>query len=571
MGHLNAPHGGQLVNLYCSEEETELFKRESVHFFSIDLTPRQLFDLELILNGGFSPLKGFMIREEYESVLSNATLQNGLLWPIPVYLDVPEKVALRLSPGQQVALRDLEGFMLAVLKVAEVWKADKVREAVRIYGMGSTEHPGVARLLESGAEYYVGGEVVGIQPPIHYGYKMLRMTPAETRALFTKLGWRQVLAFDTHKPLHNAHKEMTLRAARQHYANILLHPIVGLTHPGDIDYYARVRCYEAIVRTYPPGSVVLGLLPLAMRMAGPREALWHAIIRKNFGCTHFMVAEDHADPRAFNGLKRIYPLGAAQKFVADHEAQSGMIMVELKKMAYFPSKAQYIPVEECPEQEGAFAQLGATELRRRLDFGLEIPPWFSPPEVVEVLKKAYPSRSRQGITIFFTGLSGSGKSTIAKVLMSRFLEMGDRPVTLLDGDVIRKNLSSELGFSRQHRELNIIRIGYVASEITKNGGIAICAPIAAISSPRLANRHLISKYGGYIEVYMSTPLSVCESRDRKGLYAKARAGLIKGFTGIDDPYEKPENPEIALDTSNITPDEAAEEILLYLKREGYIG
>lgn len=571
MEHLIAPHGDRLINLFAPDEQAEDLKQASLEYFSIDLTPRQLFDLELILNGGFSPLEGFMSREEYDSVVAEGRLPNGLLWPIPVYLDVEEKIAERLEPGQSVALRDLEGFMLAVLTVSDIWQPDKAHEARQVYGTDSPDHPGVDKLLQSRRTFYVGGTIVGIQPPIHYGYKILRLSPAETRALFHKFGWRRTMAFETQKPLHNAHKEMTLLAARENNANIFLHPIVGITHPGDIDHYARVRCYDAIVKTYPAGSVLLGLLPLAMRLAGPKEALWHAIIRKNYGCTHFIVAPDHADPFALSPHRGFYPKGAAQDLVAAHEEEAGITMVPLKKMAYLPAKAQYIPIDDRKREPGAYEELSSTELKRRLEFDLPIPEWFSPREVVQVLKKAYPARHRQGFTVFLTGLSGSGKSTIAKVLTSRFMQMGDRPVTLLDGDIVRKNLSSELGFSKHDRETNIKRIGFVASEITKNGGIAICAPIAALAASRRENRDLITKYGGYIEVYVSTPLAICEMRDRKGLYAKARAGIIKGFTGIDDPYEAPGNPEVAIDTTSISPDEAAEEIFLFLRKEGYIG
>lgn len=570
MGNLIEPHGGKLVDLYCPEDLTDSLKNQSINYFSIDLTARQLFDLELILNGGFSPLQGFMTQAEYESVLENAALPNGLCWPIPVYLDVTAETAQNITLDQPVALRDMEGYLLAIITVSDIWQPDKTREAGQVYDTGSRAHPSVKELLDSDRTHYIGGKIMGLQHPIHFDYKMLRLNPVDSRAFFQRLGWRHIMAFDTYKPLHNAHKEMALLAARQNKVNIFMQPIVGLTHPGDIDHYARVRSFEAIIKTFPSDSVILGLLPLAMRMAGPKEALWHSIIRKNYGCTHFMVAADHADPFASSAHDLFYPPGAAQDYVADNEDGSGVKMVAFKKMVYLPNKVQYIPADQREDDETATLELSATELRRRLAFNLDIPEWFSPAEVVAVLKKAYPPRCKQGLTIFLTGLSGAGKSTIAKVLMSRFMQMGDRPVTLLDGDIVRKNLSSELGFSKKDRELNIIRIGFVASEITKNGGVAICAPIAAISESRLKNRSLISKYGGYIEVYVATPLATCEKRDRKGLYAKAKAGMLKGFTGIDDPYEIPENPELVIDTSDITPDEAAEDILLYLKKEGYI-
>lgn len=570
MGHLIEPHGGKLVDLFCSPEEKQYHTEQAIHYVSVDLTPRQLFDLELLLNGGFSPLEGFMTQKEYDSVVASGLLPTDLVWPIPVCLDVSAEFARQLAVGQCVALRDLEGFMLAVMTISDIWKPDKHEEARQIYGTDINAHPGVALLLEDVKSHYIGGKVRGIQAPLHYDYKRLRLSPAEVRENFRKLGWRRVLAFETHKPLHNAHRESTIRAARENNANIFLHPIVGTTHPGDIDHYARVRCYEAIARTYPADSVILGLLPLAMRMAGPKEALWHAIIRKNFGCTHFMVAPDHADPFAFTNGKRFYPIGSAQQYVADQNPATGVQMAPLPKMAYLPARAQYILVEESSPDERYLEPLSATELRRRLTYDLEIPAWFSHPSVVEVLRKAYPARAKQGFTVFMTGLSGSGKSTIARVLMTRFMEKGDRPATLLDGDIVRKNLSSELKFSRRDRNLNITRIGFVASEITKNGGIALCAPIAPYRESREQNRNIISRYGGYIEVFVSTPLSVCEHRDRKGLYAKARAGIVKGLTGIDDPYEIPDHPEVTIDTTAITPEEAAEEVLLYLRKEGYL-
>jgi len=372
MGHLVAPHGGKLVDLVCSPELQASLKKESIAYPSIDLTSRQLFDLELIINGSFSPLTGFMTKAEYDAVVERGCLPNGLLWPIPVHLDIPEKVASQLKVGQTVALRDREGFMLAVMKVSDLWRPDKHREAELVYSTSSTAHPGVAYLLNSGHDFYVGGQVTALQAPIHPDFKMLRLGPAETRRFFERMGWRRVLAFETHKPLHKAHKEASLQAAREQSANIFLHPVVGLTHPGDIDHYTRVRCYEAIARTYPANSVFLAILPLAMRMAGPREALWHAIIRKNFGCSDFMVVPDHADPFSFAGQKHFYPLGAAQQYVADHSEAAGVRMVPMKKMVYLPARAQYIPVEECGEDCHPIEPLSGTELRRRLTFDLEI-------------------------------------------------------------------------------------------------------------------------------------------------------------------------------------------------------
>ena len=570
MSHLISPHGGKLVNPMVSEDIKKAYVDSSVEFQSVHLTPRQECDLELLLTGAFSPLTGFMKRKDYERVLDEMRLEDGTLWPMPVTLDIPEKVAGSIEPGQKIALRDQEGFMLAVMTVEEKWEPDKLREARKIYSAFETSHPGVAYLFEQTGRYYIGGAVEGLHIPVRYDYRHLRRSPSEVRAWFENNGWRSVVAFQTRQRLHNAHKAMTLKAADKAMANILLHPVVGTTGPCDIDHYARVRCYEAITGTYLQGLALLNLLPVAMRSAGPREALWQAIINKNYGCSHFIVTPNHADP--FTPAKRppYYPSLAALELLEKNESELGVGIVPFEPMVYVENRAEYLPTNECPNDISA-KELSSTELSRRLEYGLEIPDWFSPKEVVTELRRAYPPRAKQGFTVFFTGLSGSGKSTIARILLTRFLEMADRPVTLLDGDIVRKHLSNELGFSKEHRHINVIRIGYVASEITKNRGIALCAPIAPYSQSRRYNRELISKYGGYIEVYVATPLATCMKRDRKGLYARALAGKVGGVTGIDDPYEVPENPDVVIDTTELTPEEAAQEVLFFLKTQRYIG
>lgn len=569
MSYLISPHGGSLCNLGFSEEKAHELKKESIGYLSTNLTHRQQCDLELLLNGGYSPLKGFMTQEDYDSVLDELRLKNGIVWPMPITLDCSEEMAKSIEIDDKVALRDEEGFMLAVLNVSDVWKVDKRREAIKVFGTDNGEHPGVYFLYHDIQSYYVGGELEGIQSPIHYDFKMFRDTPSELRDIFKKLGWRRVVAFQTRNPLHRAHVEMTMRAVKDADANLLIHPVVGMTKPGDISYYTRVRCYIEISKRYPPNMMMLSLLPLAMRMAGPREALWHAIIRKNYGCSHFIIGRDHAGVGSDASGKPFNGPYDAQELVKQYESEIGIKMVPFNEMVYVEKLDQFTTIDEVPKGE-KYMSISGTELRRHLTEGLDIPEWFSYPEVVQELRKIHPPRDKQGFTIFFTGLSCSGKSTISKVLLGKFLEMGGRSVTLLDGDVVRKNLSSELGFSKEHRDLNIMRIGFVASEITKNGGIAICAPIAPYEEVRRNNRELISQVGGYLEVYISTPIEVCEKRDRKGLYAKARAGIIKDFTGISDPYEKPKNSEIALDTSHLSPEEAAHEILLYLEKKGYI-
>lgn len=565
-----APYGGTLKNLYEAPESLEALKTRAGALPSWNLTGRQLCDVELLLCGGFSPLEGFHTRADYESVCKDMRLADGTLWPIPITLDVNEKFAESVTSGEAIALRDPEGVIIAVLEVEDAWTPDRTQEARDVYGTEDNLHPAVDQLLNHAGPVYLGGKLKGLQPPTHYDCKHLRHTPAELRAQFEKLGWRRVVAFQTRNPMHRAHQELTFRAARDTQANLLIHPVVGMTKPGDIDYLTRVRCYEAILGRYPEQTTALSLLPLAMRMGGPREALWHAIIRRNYGCTHMIVGRDHAGPGKDSEGNPFYGPFDAQTLLAEHQDEIGIEMVPFKAMVYVEDRAQYVPASDVNEGEKVL-DLSGTELRRRLYEGLDIPHWFTFPEVTEELRRSYPPRAEQGFTVFFTGLSGAGKSTIANVLMIKLQEMGDRPVTLLDGDIVRKNLSSELGFSEEHRNLNVLRIGFVASEITKNGGVAICAPIAPYKNIRRQVRSEIEPLGGFLEVFVATSLQVCEERDRKGLYAAARRGEIKNFTGIDDPYEAPENAEVVIDTETLSPDEAALKIILKLESMGLIA
>ncbi len=569
MGAFKEAHGGVLKEGYLGDSASEEEKAKAKDYKSWDLGPRQLCDIELILDGAFSPLEGFLGREDYEAVLAEMRLTSGLLWPIPITLDVTAEFADSINEGEWIALRDPEGVMVATMEVADKWSPEKAGEATSVFGTENPAHPGVDYLLNQANEVYLGGKLKGVEPPLHYDFRLLRDTPAELRGRFRKLGWRKVVAFQTRNPMHRAHQELTFRAAKEHEANLLIQPVVGMTRPGDIDHYTRVRCYERILEKYPEQTTTLSLLNLAMRMAGPREALWHAIIRKNFGCTHFIVGRDHAGPGKTPEGEPYYGPYEAQELFKKHEAELDITMVPFQQMVYVEDRAQYLPVDETtPDMK--IKTITGTEFRRRLAEGLEMPDWFSYPEIVEELRKMHPARHRQGFVVFFTGLSGSGKSTIANALLVKMLESGDRRVTLLDGDVVRKNLSSELGFSKEHRDLNILRIGYVASEISKHSGVAICAPIAPYTATRRQVRALVEENAGFIEVHVATPLEVCEKRDRKGLYAKARAGLIKGFTGIDDPYEAPENAEVVLDTEALSPELAAHRILVKLESLGYI-
>ena len=568
--HLIVPHGGSLVDLIVDDARAAEFRETSRDWPSWDLTPRQLCDLELLLNGGFSPLTGFLVRADYERVVQEMRLADGTLWPIPVMLDVSADLASRLEVGAKLAIRDPEGVMLAVLHVEDVWEPDRRCEAEAVFCTASTEHPGVAHLLEQTGSHYVGGRLEGLQVPVHYDYRRLRHTPGELRQQFSRLGWRKIVAFQTRNPMHRAHQELTLRAAKGAEANLLIHPVVGMTSPGDVDHYTRVRCYQALLPRYPKNTVMLSLLPLAMRMAGPREAVWHAIIRKNHGCTHLIVGRDHAGPGSDSSGKPFYGPYDAQEMLERHQEELGVTMVPFKMMVYLTHADRYVPQDQVTKGTRALS-ISGTELRERLADGRDIPEWFTFPDVVTELRKTHPPRHRQGFTVFFTGLSGAGKSTIANVLRVKFLEMGGRPVTLLDGDIVRKNLSSELGFSKEHRDINIRRIGFVASEITKNGGIAVCAPIGPYDSARKEVRAMVENGGGFVLIHVATPLEVCEQRDRKGLYAKARAGLVKEFTGISDPYEEPDDADVVIDTTDVTPEEAAQQIILHLEKEGYVG
>ncbi|MEE4356090.1 MAG: bifunctional sulfate adenylyltransferase/adenylylsulfate kinase [Desulfococcaceae bacterium] len=567
--HGPPPRGGSLSDLLTDPERGELLKDISKNLPDITLNERQLCDLELLATGAFSPLKGFMNRSDYESVLDRMRLQNGMLWPLPICLDISEIRAAGLEAGQSVALRDGEGFLLGVMHVEDIWKAERDKEALCIYGTDDPDHPGVAYLRRKSGKYYTGGSLEIISLPLRYDFQQLRLTPAEVRSTFKKLGWEKIAGFHTRTPIHRPQFELTLRAMRRAGANLLLLPSVGIMQAGDFDHYTRIRCYREICRRYPPDSHLLNLLPLANRMAGPKEAILHAIIAVNYGCTHFIVGHGHASPDREEGKAPFYPPGDARKLALEYGEEIGCEILSCAEMIYLPFEDEYRFADQIPEGSQSISFSGS-HIWNRIRTGRRVPEWATFPEVLAELEKSYPPPRRQGLTVFFTGLSGAGKSTLAKILYSRFLEMGERPATLLDGDIVRQNLSRELNFSKEHRDINVRRIGFVAGEITKNRGIAICAPIAPYESTRLEIRRNIEAYGGFVEVHIATPIEECEKRDRKGMYAKARAGMIKGFTGVDDPYEIPENPELRIDTSHMNPNEAVKEVLLFLGEKGYI-
>lgn len=536
---------------------------------SLTLTDRQLCDLELILNGGFKPLKGFMCKRDYATVLNKNRLSNGSIWTMPINLDVSEDFIDKISLDEKIILKDKEGFSLATISITDIWKPDIKEEAEIVFNTNDITHPGVSYLFKRTNRFYIGGEVKPILAPRHYDYNQYRHTPKELKYIFKKLNWKKVIAFQTRNPLHRAHVEMIKSAIKTERANILLHPVVGMTKPGDVNHYTRLRCYQSVLKRFNQKKALLSLIPLAMRMAGPKEAVWHALIRKNYGCSHLIVGRDHAGPGLNEKGKPFYGPYDAQKLLLKYQDEIGIEMVPFKFMIFMQKEKKYKPIDEVQDGE-KYNTISGTELRKMLDNGEKIPSWFTYPDVAKELKISNPPLTERGLTIFFTGLSGSGKSTLANGLMIKLLEEGSRPVTLLDGDIVRTHLSSELGFNKEHRSINVQRIGYVASEITKNRGIAICAPIAPYENDRKINRDLISGYGGYIEIFVNTSLQKCEDRDSKGLYKLARKGIVKEFTGISDPYEIPEKPEIIIDSSDQKPEVLVDELYLKIQELGYL-
>ncbi|MBU28456.1 MAG: adenylyltransferase [Flavobacteriales bacterium] len=551
-------------------EQTNLdLKAQANNYPSLQLSNRHLCDLELIINGGFNPLNGFMSKRDYSSVIEDMRLYDGSLWPMPITLDVDDKFISKISRFSKISLRDKEGFILAVLNIEDIWQPDLELEAQSIFQTNDTKHPGVHYLLNTSNKNYIGGKVEKIVYPHHHDYKNLRHTPDELKNIFKNKKWDKVIAFQTRNPLHKAHFELTMRAMEELNANLLVHPVVGMTKPGDVNHYTRTRCYSHIMKEYPKNSAFLSLLPLAMRMGGPKETLLHAIIRKNYGCTHIIVGRDHAGPGLNSNNEPFYGPYEAQEMLEKYQDELGIEMVPFKFMVFIPKSGKYKAIDDVSKDE-EYKTLSGTELRQLLDKGKGIPEWFTFKSVARELELSNPPLTKRGLTIFFTGLSGSGKSTLANGLMTRLLEEGSRPVTLLDGDIVRTHLSSELGFSKEHRSINIKRIGYVASQITRNGGIAVCAPIAPYNEDRSYNRKLISAEGGYLEIFVNTPLEKCEERDSKGLYALAREGKIKEFTGISDPYEEPKNAEIVINSSDKSPEKLVKQIYEKIVDMGYI-
>src|SRR5829696_1396841 len=560
------PYGGELVDLLAAGEERESIMSRAALLPRLQLTQRNLCDLELLATGAFSPLKKFMGRDDYLSVLESMRLADGTLFPIPITLPVAPNP--NISEGAEIALADEHNDLLAIMRVEEIYEWNREQEAKAAYSTTDPRHPLVAE-MENWGELCISGEIKVVRLPKYYDFRRLRLTPAEVRAGLAELGHEEVVAFQTRNPMHRAHEEMTKRAVQQIDGSLLLHPVVGMTKAGDIDHYTRVQSYKVLVdKYYDHGSTMLALLPLAMRMAGPREAIWHAIIRRNFGANHFIVGRDHASPGLDSDNKPFYGPYDAQRLLTEHAAEVGVQPMFFSEMVYLTEEKRY-EESSLVAQGHRTASISGTRVREDfLQRGRPLPAWFTRPEVAGILSAAHPPRHDQGFCLWFTGLSGSGKSTTADILTIMLLEHG-RQVTVLDGDVIRTHLSKGLGFSKEDRETNIRRIGFVASEAARHGGGVICAAISPYRATRNECRTMVGS-DRFCEIFVATPLDVCEDRDPKGMYALAREGQIKGFTGIDDPYEPPHNPEITLDTVNCSAEENAERIVSYLIERGFI-
>lgn len=563
---LITPYGGQMVDLMAPVEMRTELQRHALSVPQIQLSERALCDLELLATGGFSPLTVFLGRTDYEHVLEEMRLADGKLFPIPLTLTINKHSPVKLD--REVALRDSYHNPLALLRVTEVFSWDRDREARAVCGTTDARHPLVAEMNFWG-ELCITGHLQVLSLPSHYDFRKLRLTPAQVRDELRRRGRRNVVAFQTRNPLHRAHEEMTKRAAQAVGGTLLLHPTIGLTKPGDIEHYTRVRSYKALTELYYERErTLLALLPLAMRMAGPREALWHTIIRRNYGANFFIVGRDHASPGKNSSGQPFYEPYAAQELVAEHSQETGVTPLPFSEFLYLPEEERYEEASRIPAQVSAMMISGTDVREKYLQQGKPLPQWFTRPEVAAILQQAYPPRQQQGFCLWFTGLSGAGKSTTAHILTVKLLEHG-RQVTLLDGDVVRTHLSQELGFSKDDRDINVRRIGYVASEIVRHGGVAICAAVSPYRHPRNQCRALIGN-DRFIEIFVDTPLEVCEARDTKGLYQRARAGEIKNVTGIDDPYEPPLSPAIVLNTVIHSAEDNAERIIEYLAEGGFL-
>ncbi len=563
---LISPHGGKLVQLVVGEEECKELVKYAVKLPSIQLSPRSLCDIELLATGAFSPLDRFMGKADYLRVLEEMRLADGTLFPIPITLPVASTTKLEI--GKDITLRSPNNDLIAIMTVEEIFDWSPSIEARLVLGTEDTRHPLVAEMALWG-KFCISGRLRVINLPKHYDFTDLRKTPAETRSTLQSLGYSDIVAFQTRNPIHRAHEELTKRAAKQIGGTLMIHPVVGMTKPGDVDHFTRVRAYKSLVeRYYDKSRTFLSLLPLAMRMAGPREALWHAIIRRNYGANHLIVGRDHAGPGMDSTGRPFYGPYDAQNLLQEYESEIGVTMVPFQEIVYLPDEDRFEERTQVPSGTPV-ATLSGTQVRDEyLGNGKKLPEWFTRPETAAILSKVSLPTHEQGFCIWFTGLSGAGKSTITEILAILFMEQG-RQVTILDGDVVRTHLSKGLGFSKEDRDTNILRIGFVASEIVRHHGVVICAAVSPYRAARNECRSIVGE-NRFIEIFVDTPLEICEQRDTKGMYARARRGEIKGFTGVDDPYEEPLNPEIRLKTTDCLPEDNARKIIGYLKEQGFV-
>ncbi len=564
------PYGGKLVNLVVEGKEREELLARAGKLPSIKITMRNMCDLELIATGGFSPLTTFMGKADYDRVLKEMRLADGTLFPLPITLTADPKELPTV--GEELALRSANFDLIAVITLDEVYHWDAETEATLAYGSNDSKHPMVSE-MQRWNKVCISGPMKVVNLPKYYDFVNLRHTPAQVREMLEKMGHDNVVAFQTRNPLHRIHEELTKRAAAEVKGSLIVHPVVGMTKPGDVDHYTRVRTYKALVENYyDKKDTMLSLLPLAMRMAGPKEALLHAISRRNHGANHFIVGRDHAGPGNDSSGKPFYGPYDAQEIMKQYEAELGVKMVPFEMLVYLPDEARYVEEKDVPK--GAkVANISGTQVRDDyLAKGKLLPEWFTRPETAEILREMYPPRHKQGFCIWFTGLSGSGKSATTEVLTTLLLERG-REIAILDGDVVRTHLSKGLGFSKEDRDTNIIRIGFVAGEIVHASGAVICAAISPYRATRAEAHKMVGE--NFIEVYMDTPVEICEQRDVKGLYAKARQAMIDGkpmgFTGVDNPYEQPIEPAITLKGFGASAEENARIVISYLEEQGYIA
>jgi sulfate adenylyltransferase len=555
--------------------------QDYANYKRVTVNGRLLCDLELLVTGAFSPLDGFLKEADYNSVVENVRLTTGEVWPMPIVYRIPQEKESFYRENEKVVLTDQTNLPIAILHVEEIYKPDLHKECKLAYGTTDTNHPFVKEVLSNTAILHIGGRVESIQSPLHFDFSELRMTPEKVKSEIKKRGWTRVVGFQTRNPMHRSHQQLTLRARRELIAEdgatgnttgILIHPVVGVTQACDVNYHTRVKCYKQLLNHYEKNTCMLSLIPLSMRMAGPREALWHALIRKNYGCTHFIVGRDHAGPsyKTKEGESFYGPYDSHQ-MVEKYGPEIGIKVIMSKAIVYVKETQVYMALDEVPSNH-TVESISGTQQRQMLQNGEEIPSWFTYPEIADTLRVDYPSNNQKGFCIYLVGLSGSGKSTLASAVFSHLQEkLPGRKISILDGDIVRQNLSKGLGFSREDRSVNVRRIGYVASEIVKHGGICLSANIAPYQEDRDANRALISPHGAYVEVFVDTPLEVCEARDCKGLYKLAREGKIKEFTGISDPFEKPTQPEVTINSTGISDMHyGVEQIYKYLSDQGFV-